>query len=161
FTFFVNSRSDGGKVGAEWTAAPGHRVTAGLEHTNQHVTSDTAYTRNTRDIDSARLGYALDHGRHQLQLHLRTDRYSDFSSAGTWLAAYGFELTEALRASASASTGFNAPTFNDLFFPFGGNPDLRPERVRSAELGLQYVIGDQELRATLFQNRFDDLITND
>jgi vitamin B12 transporter len=159
FPFFVNSRSDGAQLGAEWEAAPGHRVTAGLEHTRQHIAADTPYDRDSRTVDSARLGYALDHGGHQLQLNARRDRYSDFGHANTWLAAYGYQLTQALRASASLSTGFRAPSFNDLFFPFGiGNPDLRPERVRSAEVALQYVVRDQELRATLFQNRFHDLI---
>ena len=162
FPFFVNSRSDGGQVGAEWQAAPGQRVTAGFEHTRQHIASDTAYDRDRRTIDSARVGYALDRGQHQLQLNARHDRYSDFGSANTWLAAYGYQLTPAWRASVSASTGFRAPSFNDLFFPFGiGNPDLRPEHVRSAEIGLQYVLRDQELRATLFQNRFHDLIGAD
>ncbi|GAB3661040.1 TonB-dependent receptor domain-containing protein [Ramlibacter alkalitolerans] len=162
FPFFVDSRSDGAQVGAEWQAAPGQRVTAGLEHTRQHITSDTAYERDRRTVDGARIGYALDAGKHQLQLNARHDRYSDFGSANTWLAAYGYQLTPAWRASVSASTGFRAPSFNDLFFPFGiGNPDLRPERVRSTELALQYVVGGQEVRATLFQNRFHDLIGSD
>jgi vitamin B12 transporter len=159
FPFFVDSRSDGAQLGAEWQAAPGHSVTGGLEYTRQRIASDTAYDRDRRTVRSARVGYALDHGKHQLQLNARRDRYSDFGSANTWLAAYGYQLTEAWRASVSASTGFRAPSFNDLFFPFGiGNPELRPERVRSAELGLQYAVGAQELRATLFQNRFGDLI---
>jgi vitamin B12 transporter len=159
FPFFVHSRSEGGQLGAEWTAAPGHRVTAGLERTRQHIVSDTAYDRDRRTVDSARVGYVLDHGKHQLQLNARHDRYSDFGSANTWLAAYAYQLSDAWRANVSASTGFNAPTFNDLFFPFGiGNPDLRPERVRSAEVGLQYAVPNQEVRATLFQNRYHDLI---
>ena len=162
FPFFVNSRSDGAQLGAEWQAAAGHRVTAGLEHTRQHVASDTGYDRDRRTVDGARIGYTLDHGSHQLQLNARHDRYSDFGSANAWLLAYGYQLTPAWRASASASTGFRAPSFNDLFFPFGiGNPDLRPERVRSAEVALQYAVGEQEVRATLFQNRFRDLIALD
>jgi vitamin B12 transporter len=159
FPFFVHTLSRGAQLGAEWTAAPGHRVTAGLEHTRQHISADTAYDRDTRTIDSGRIGYVLDHGPHQLQLNARRDQYSDFGNANTWLAAYGYQLTEGLRASASASTGFRAPSFNDLFFPFGiGNPDLRPEHVRSMEFGLQYAAAGQELRATLFHNRFRDLI---
>jgi vitamin B12 transporter len=96
-----------------------------------------------------------------LQLNMRQDRYSDFGSAATWLAGYGFRLTDAWRVSATASTGFNAPTFNDLYFPFGGNPALKPERLKSSELGLQYAANAHELRATLFNNRFTDLIGSD
>jgi len=38
---------------------------------------------------------------------------------------------------------------------------LRPERLKSTELGVQYAAGGQELRATLFENRYTDLIGND
>jgi vitamin B12 transporter len=161
FPFSVNSYARGGQLGLEWQAAPGQQVTAGLEHTRQYLTSDTVYNKAARAQDSARVGYTADFGPHQLQLNLRQDRYSDFGSASTWLAGYGFRLNDSWRVNAMASTGFNAPTFNDLYFPFGGNPDLRPEHLKSAEVGLQYAANGHELRATLFDNRFTDLIGND
>ncbi len=161
YPFFVNSRATGGQLGLEWQATTAQRVTAGLEHTRQSLSSDTVYNQSSRNQDSARLGYAADFGPHQVQLNLRQDRYSDFGSASTWLAGYGYRLNEAWRLSATASTGFNAPTFNDLYYPFGGNPALRPEHLKSTELGVQYAADGQELRATLFENRYTDLIGND
>jgi vitamin B12 transporter len=119
------------------------------------------YNRAARTQESARLGYTGEVGPHQLQLNVRQDSYSDFGSAATWLAGYGFRLSNAWRVSAMASTGFNAPTFNDLYFPFGGNAALKPERLKSTELGVQYAAEGHELRATLFNNRFTDLIAND
>ncbi len=157
YPFFFNSKSSGGQLALEWQAARGQRVTAGLERNRQSIASDTVYAQSSRTQDSARLGYAGDIGPHQLQLNLRQDRYSDFGTADTWLAGYGYHVTNAWRVSASASTGFNAPTFNDLYYPFGGNPALRPERLKSAELGIQYAVAAQEVRATLFENRFTDL----
>ena len=157
FPYFVQSRSDGAQLGLQWQPAAGQAVTAGVEHTRQQLRSDTAYDRSSRDQDSARLGYTLTAGKHQAQLNLRQDRYTTFGTANTWLAAYGYQLTDAWRASASASTGFNAPTFNDLYYPFGGNPLLRPERLRANELALQYAAGGHLVRATLFENRFADL----
>ena len=157
FPFFVESTSDGAQLGLEWKPVAGQAVTAGLEHTRQKLRSDTAYDRSSRNQDSARLGYTLTSGKHQAQLNLREDRYTTFGSATTWLAAYGYQLTDAWRVSASSSTGFNAPTFNDLYFPFGGNPSLRPERLRAKEAAVQYAAGGQLVRATLFENRFTDL----
>jgi vitamin B12 transporter len=161
FPYFVNSSAQGAQLGLEWQAAPGQSVTAGLEHTRQHLDSDTVYAKPTRTQDSARVGYTGDFGRHQVQLGLRQDRYADFGSPSTWLAGYAFRITDAWRISAMASTGFNAPTFNDLYYPYGGNPLLRPERLKSAEIGLQYAAQGQELRATVFDNRFTDLIGDD
>jgi vitamin B12 transporter len=161
FPFFVNSRSDGAQLGLQWDVAHGQHVTAGLEHTRQHIDSDTVYANSARTQDSARLGYTATLARHDVQLNVRRDRYSDFGTADTWLAGYGYHLTDAWRVSALASTGFTAPTFNDLYYPYGGNPALRPERVHSAELGVQYAARGQDLRATLFDNRYTDLIGND
>ncbi|MGZ5194534.1 MAG: TonB-dependent receptor domain-containing protein [Ramlibacter sp.] len=161
YPYFVKSSAQGAQLGLEWQAAPGQRVTAGLEHTRQHLDSDTVYDKASRTQDSARLGYTGDFGPHQVQLALRQDRYTDFGSQATWLAGYGFRITDAWRISAMASTGFNAPTFNDLYYPYGGNPLLRPEYLKSAEIGLQYAANGHEVRATLFDNRFTDLITND
>jgi vitamin B12 transporter len=161
YPYFIKSSAQGAQVGIEWQAAAGQQVTAGLEHTRQHLDSDTVYAKSSRTQDSARLGYTGEFGPHQVQLALRQDRYTDFGSPSTWLAGYGFRISDAWRISALASTGFNAPTFNDLYYPYGGNPLLRPERLKSAELGLQYAAQGHEVRVTVFENRFTDLIDND
>jgi vitamin B12 transporter len=161
FPFFIHSRSNGAQVGVQGRLAPGHQLTAGLERARQKLASDTVYNQSSRTLDSARVGYIGDIGAHQFQLNLRNDRYSDFGSASTWYAGYGWRFAPAWRLSATASTGFNAPTFNDLYYPFGGNASLRPERVKSTELALQWAVDGQELRATLFNNRFTDLIASD
>jgi vitamin B12 transporter len=92
---------------------------------------------------------------------VRRDQYSDFGEANTWYAGYGYYLTPALRVKASASTGFMAPTFNDLYYPWGGNPLLKPEKARSNEVGLQYIQAKWNARLTAFENRYTNLIDND
>jgi vitamin B12 transporter len=67
-------------------------------------------------------------------------------------------LTPVLRASATVSTAFRAPTFNELYGPFGSNPELDPERARSAEAGLTYSGIYGLARATAFITRTSDLI---
>jgi len=138
--------------------APEHTVTLGLEHLHQAVSSTTAYVRTGRDVDALAAGYVGRFGRHGVQLNLRHERYSDFGRARTHFAGYGFDLTADWRVIASASRAFRAPTFNELFFPGFGNPDLRPERSRSAEIGLQYASGPHMARAVAFRARIVDLI---
>ena len=161
FPYRIDSSSKGAQVGMDWTLAPGQHVTAGAETTRQKLDSDTVYQRVSRTVNSFRLGYTADAGPHQVQVNLRNDRYSDFGSASTAYAGYAYRISDAWRINATASTGFNAPTFNDLYFPFGGNANLRPERLKSNELGLQYALGGHVARAVLFENRFTDLIGND
>ncbi len=161
YPYYVKSRSTGPQVGVDWQVGSGQWVTAGADHVRQSVTSDTSYAKGTRTQDSVRLGYVGDFDAHQLQASLRQDRYTDFGTASTYFLGYAWRITPQWRLNASGSTGFNAPTFNDLYYPWGGNAALKPERLRSGEVGLQYASAGQELRALLFRNRYRDLIGND
>jgi vitamin B12 transporter len=107
------------------------------------------------------LGYQGKLENQQWQLNVRQDQYSDFGDANTWYAGYAYFLTPELRLKASASTGFMAPTFNDLYYPWGGNSKLRPEHARSNEVGVQYTQATWNARLTAFENRYTDLIDND
>lgn len=136
---------------------PGTAI-AGAEYVTQHLASSTAYTQTYRAVKSVFAGYTGSAGRHSWQANLRRDDNSQFGSHDTGLAGYAFDVTPALRARASVSTGFKAPTFNDLYFPGSENPNLRPERARNREAGLTYRRGGQSLSATYFDNRISDLI---
>ena len=142
----------------DFTLAAGQVVTAGLERQQQRIRSSTAYSRTGRDMNSARLAYNGRFEAQQLQLAARRDRYSDFGGAGSWLAGYGYDIDPHWRATAMRSTAFRAPTFNELFFPGFGNPDLQPERSASDELGLQYAASRHLLRAAAFRTRYRNLI---
>jgi vitamin B12 transporter len=161
YPYFINSFSDAVTTGLRWNFAKGQTMTAGIESTRQRLESDTVYNATSRQLDSARLGYQGEVERHQVQLNVRQDKYSDFGTASTWFAGYGFRFAQNWRVNGSSSTGFNAPTFNDLYYPYGGNPNLRPEQVSSSELGLQYATEVHDARAVWFSNRFTDLIGND
>jgi len=135
-------------------------VLLGLENLKQQVASDTAYTQTTRNVNSLFAGYTGNHDAHQLQVNIRRDRYSDFGDADTGLLGYGYAIGKEWRATASVSTAFKAPTFNDMYYPvaWGGNPDLQPEHSRNAEIGMHYSSGGQHVDVIYFDNRIRDLI---
>lgn len=158
---YFNSVSNGGNVGLLWQFAPGQKITAGVETTQQSVQSDTQFTNNSRTESSVRLGYLGQFGegyRQELQVNVRSDHYSDFGTANTGLIGYAYHLTDAWRVNATYSTGFNAPTFDQLYYPGYSNPNLLPEQLKSSELSLQYAVGAQQVRATLFHNDYTNLI---
>ncbi len=166
YPYLVNSLSKAASLGLQWQAAANQRVTAGLERTRQSIQTDasTVYDATARTQNSLRLGYSAQLGhnaQHQLQLNLRADHYSDFGSANTGFIGYGYRVSSAWRVNASYATGFKAPTFQDLYYPGFSNPNLRPESAKSTEIGLQHVAGANELRMTLFKNRYADLIAID
>lgn len=67
------------------------------------------------------------------------------------------------RLRGSWGQGFRAPTINDLYFPFAGNPDLQPEDSTGWEVGADQKLWQGRIRlgATFFQTRFTNLIEFD
>ena len=139
---------------------PGTAIT-GAEYLEQHVTSDSAFAQNHRTIKSAFAGYVGTHEKHDWQANIRRDDNSQFGNHATGLLGYAYRLTSELRLRVGAGSAFKAPTFNDLYLidPFFiPNPDLRPERSRSKETGLNYQAGTNRFSATYFENHITDLV---
>lgn len=158
FPYFVTSTATQFAWQHDVDVAENWKATAAVERLRQTIDSDATYSVDHRTVNTLRAGLLGRIAAHQLQLNGRHDDYSDFGVANTGYAGYGYALTDALKLVASASTAFSAPTFNDLFFPFGGNPELKPERARSLEAGVQYRSGAATARLQFFRNRFRDLI---
>jgi vitamin B12 transporter len=114
-----------------------------------------------RDVSSAWIGTVGAFGPNHLQLNVRRDDYNDVGGATTGLAAYGRELASGLRVTAQVSTAFRAPSFNDLYYPFFGNPDLRPERAKSLEFGLRYARDAERASVAVYRTLTHDLIAFD
>ncbi|MEW6563792.1 MAG: TonB-dependent receptor [Pseudomonadota bacterium] len=138
--------------------AEGSKLLLGAENLNQKVNSDTQYAVNNRKVNSFFAGYTGQFGANQFQLNGRQDRNSQYGNANTGLIGYGYAFTDALRATASYSTAYKAPSFNDLYYPFFGNANLKPERARNAEAGIHYAASGQQADLVYFDNRIRDLI---
>ena len=84
------------------------------------------------------------------------------SAIATYRLGANASVLPGIRLRASLSTAFNAPAFNELrptLFTVG-SPGLRPERSRSAEVGVVSSFYPQiiQLSASYFAQRFSDLI---
>ena len=68
-----------------------------------------------------------------------------------------------MRIKGSYGTGFRAPSFNELFFPFYGNTNLKPEETTAWELGVEKdLLKDRVVASvTYFEQRYTDLIDTD
>jgi vitamin B12 transporter len=155
-----NTRNRQASWDNEVRLSPEHVVSLGAEVLRQELVNSAFAERQDRDVDILRAGYLGRLGRHSAQLNARSEDYSDFGKADTYLAGYGFDLTEAWRLTASAGSAFRAPTFQDLF-GFGGDPALKPERARTRELGVQWASGPHRARLVAFDTEYQDAITFD
>ncbi len=142
----------------DFTLAPRHIVTLGGDFQRDQVSSDTAYPVTSRDNAGGFAQYQAGLGKHNAALSVRRDDNEQFGGKTTGSAAWGYDVTDALRVNASYGTAFKAPTFNELYFPFFGNPHLDPETGRSFEAGLggDHPLGDWGIN--LYENRIKNLI---
>jgi vitamin B12 transporter len=87
-------------------------------------------------------------------------RYDDFGEFGSEtsprLAAAWVQHGHKLRAS--YGKGFRAPAIGELYFPFGGNVNLRAESSRNVEVGYEHFTPNGSFSATLFDADYEDLI---
>jgi vitamin B12 transporter len=131
------------------------------EHLKQTVHKPNGdYDNTERSIDGAALGLDGRSGPHSWQASVRHDRNTQFGSQNTGNLAYGYDLTAQWRLSAALGSSFVAPSFNLLYWPGFGNPNLLPERGHSKEATLRWRLDDtQALSLTGYSNRVRDYIT--
>ncbi len=87
---------------------------------------------------------------------LRSDEHSSYGSHSTGRLTLGSRIGSG-RLFASHATAFKAPTFNELYYPFYGDPEIKPEESSSSELG--YRLGG--FQASVFRTRITNLIQSD
>ncbi len=145
----------------EFTPIPSLQATVGAELVRAWVTSNQLYSaiRWQQSVYMTLRYTALlpTTFPYELVLYpsLRYDHFSDID--GTLSPKIGLNLsllrTPVLRLRASYGGSFRAPTFNDLYWFAGGNPELRPERSISFDCGLYsaiQVLGEMTLDITYF-----------
>lgn len=98
-------------------------------------------------------------GQFDLSLALRYDDHSQFGGHFSGRLGAVWHVGENTDLRALVSTGFRAPSLNELYGPFGGNPNLQTEQSRTAELGITHRFGSVgSVSATLYYTEIDNLI---
>ena len=136
-------------------------LSIGVDHQDDRVSSTTAYPVTQRDNRGVFAFYQGKAGAHDYEIGLRSDDNEQFGTHNTGNLAWGYALSDGLRATAAYGTAFKAPSFNELYFPFYGNPALEPETARSLEFGLAGVATWGRWSANVFRTTVDDLIAYD
>lgn len=128
------------------------------ERVEQEVSGSPNYAEKERAINSYLAGWTGKLGSHRLQANVRRDNNSQFGNHTTGSLAYGYQFTADWRASVSYGSAFKAPTFNDLYWPASGNPNLRPEKSENREASIHYETENHHASLTYYDNEVRDLI---
>ncbi|MCO5132040.1 MAG: TonB-dependent receptor [Xanthobacteraceae bacterium] len=153
-----------GKAGTLTFGARTQHETAGIATTNisPFPTPRLSDLQAAQDTNSGFALWKLPIGeRLNISLGGRVDDVTNVASFGTWRATAAYDITETgTKLRASAGTGAKAPSLYQLYGPYGGNPDLKPEESTGYDAGIDQSLFDGRMKLSLtgFHNRFKNMI---
>lgn len=164
----TESTTDRARLVTHYRTPVAGTIVAGVELERAEVDDVSSYGVNlldeTRKATSLFVEdrYGSQVGSYRLELAAGV-RYDDFDTFGSEISprVAGALIRGAHKFRVAYGEGFRAPSIGEIYFPFFGNPDLQPERSRSAELGYDLYLEHSSLSLTLFDNDFDNLIVYD
>ena len=152
---------------------PGQQLVLGWEYLHEKVTAASYATTGVngegaqpdhrrRHNQGLLAGYTGQFGTGtDVQASVRYDHNSAYGNNTTGSLGATQALTQKLKLRAQVGTSFRAPTFNDLYFPNYGVSSLKPEKGRSAELGLLWQAPGTRASVTAYRNKVRNLIGYD
>jgi len=161
----VDSRIDTNRFEAEWVNAffigTWSTTTVGFEYRREEGNNKGVFEASTTTPAVFLEQQLRFFDRLFITAGFRHEDNSTFGSATTGRGSIAYQIKETgTRVRGSAGSGFRAPTINDLFFPDFSNPDLKPERSVSWDVGVDQKLWRDRIRlgATYFHTDFSDLI---
>lgn len=136
-----------------------HTVLAGVDYTKDKLHSTEDYEKDSRWNQAVFIQHSYKGEVFGTQLGLRHDKNQQFGSENTWNAALSLPVGQSNEFVLSYAEGFRAPTFNDLYYPMYGNPNLKAEKSKSYELQLRSQLADtMRLETSIYQTKIRDQI---
>jgi vitamin B12 transporter len=122
-----------------------------------HV-AGTEFTTESRAIKAGFIGVAFVGDQLLSDVAIRSDNVEGVGSEMTYNLGLGYQVNSELLISGNLATGFKAPTFNDLYYPWGGNSELVAETSKNKELSAKYNKDAYSLQMSVYQNDITNLI---
>jgi iron complex outermembrane receptor protein len=102
----------------------------------------------------------------RLNIGGRYDDYSDFGGTFNPRMGTSYEINRNNNIKLMYGEAFRSPNFAELYNAnnpaLAGNPDLKPEKVKTIEISFENNhIKSLDLKATVFQSKIDDIIVED
>jgi len=121
--------------------------------------TSTAYDETKRSNTALYLSGYYSSEQFAVESSVRADDNERYGSYTTWQLGAAYSLNETYRLSSNVGTGFKAPTFNDLYYPGAGDPNLEPEESTNYEVAVDASYEYLDLRVAAYKNDIKNLIS--
>ncbi len=91
-------------------------------------------------------------------IQLRKEYIKTYNSPLVYSLGIDYKVNKNYTLSFNTSKNFRTPTFNDLYWKFGGNPNLKPETSQQIELGSTLKVKKFKIQFNIFYIKSIDLI---
>ncbi|MDY0089184.1 MAG: TonB-dependent receptor [Flavobacteriaceae bacterium] len=92
------------------------------------------------------------------EIALRKEITNNYKSPLLYSLGMKYDFTDFYSVKFNTSKNFRIPTFNDLYWVTGGNPDLNPETSYQAEITNEFKIRDLSFSLTGYYNHIEDML---
>lgn len=161
--FFSDITTERYSIGTElaYSFAGSNLFTVGVEYYDEEVETLSDFPETERDNSAIYAQLQASAGDFAFVGSVRYDDNSAYGDETNVSLALNYDFNDSIRATASYGTAFAAPSFNQLFFPFFGNPDVQPEESDSYELTLRGNHSNFDWRASIYKTDVTNLIAFD
>jgi len=114
-----------------------HELVVGGEFIQDTIDTTLTYVEEERENGAGFAQLLMNFGRADVQASARYDDNEAYGEETTGAVALGYKVGQHHRLRGSYGTAFRAPTFNDLYYPGFGNPNMEAETAETTELGVR------------------------
>lgn len=119
----------------------------------------SGFGNHTREISSAALLIKQDFSSDwKNEFGIRKEFTDNYKSPVLFSIGSAYQFSQLYNLKLNISRNFRIPTFNDLYWEEGGNPDLKPESSYQAEIGNVFTFKTISLTQTFYYMKIKDLL---
>ncbi|HBS77241.1 MAG: TonB-dependent receptor [Pseudomonas sp.] len=141
---------------------PAHQLLIGGDWHEDQLESSSDFAEESRWNQAAFIQHRYAGNGFSTEFGVRHDKNEQYGTENSWNGALTVPLDARNDVVISYSEGFRAPTFNELYDSWYGNPDLAPEKSRSYELQWRNRFSESgSLELALYRTDIEDAIVSD
>ncbi|MCD9577416.1 TonB-dependent receptor plug domain-containing protein [Flavobacterium soyae] len=119
----------------------------------------SSFGDHVREISSAGLLVKQDFSEAwKNELGIRKEFTNNYKSPVLFTLGSSYQFSKLYNFKLNLSRNFRIPTYNDLYWDEGGNPDLKPESSYQAEIGNVFTFKNISLTQTFYYIKIKDLL---